>query len=108
MERSKTFAVLACLSGAILLAIALFFFTNIAEQGWWVVVFFVLGGVSWPAFEVGTKSVIASHFQGDQSAPAFAALTLQLFGVQAVVFFVNAFGDKEVHHYVVYVISAFV
>jgi len=98
LHRSHRLAVLTCGSGAMLLAVFLAHFTDLAYRGWWALaVFTIINVIAWPCFEIGMKATMTEHFQGDQAAPAFASMTMQLFLVKGVFSFASNYKEVRAH-----------
>jgi len=95
MQRSWKNLILALGCGSILVSVGLYFFTDLAEQGWWATPFYVLAGFAWPAYNIATRSSVADHFRGELAAHAFAALILEQNFVSTVVYFVSAAGGHS-------------
>jgi len=84
---SRRYTILTLATAGLLLGICLFYFTKLAESGWWAAVFFVLSGCSYAANDIAVKPTVSVHFRGDQAAPAFSSLTLQWNLVKALLYF---------------------
>jgi len=54
-------------------------FTSLAYADWWILVFFVLIGISTGVFDSATRMLVLDHFPGTQSALGQASLTQGMF-----------------------------
>eukprot|EP00929_Paragymnodinium_shiwhaense_P052803 TRINITY_DN26443_c0_g1_i1.p1 TRINITY_DN26443_c0_g1~~TRINITY_DN26443_c0_g1_i1.p1 ORF type:complete len:466 (+),score=63.37 TRINITY_DN26443_c0_g1_i1:78-1475(+) len=84
LTRFSGYPVLVLGSFSTIAAVLFFFARDIAEDGWWMSVFFVLTGIARASYETATRSKVLEHFRGEQAAYAFAALTLEQFLVKAL------------------------
>jgi len=91
---SRRYTILTLATAGMLLGICLFYFTKLAESGWWAAVFYVLSGCSYAAYDIAVKPTVSEHFRGDQAAPAFSSLTLQWCLMKALLYFgIELMGD---------------
>merc|ERR1712050_635878 len=77
---------------ALLAAPCLALFTNLAYDGWYILIFYSLAGLSWSVMGTAFKTIILDHFKDDQAGTAFAAYNCQTF-IGQVIFFFLAVGD---------------
>jgi len=52
-------------------------YLNLASDGWWILVFYIFGGMLWAMQSSTMEGVILDHFPGNQVAGAFAAYNSQ-------------------------------
>ncbi|CAE8588564.1 unnamed protein product [Polarella glacialis] len=72
-------------------------FTNLAHDGWWIAVFFVLAGLGNAVYDTAARVIFLDHFPGKRAAVAFAGMNMQQFIGSAVFYFMGAGGmDREV------------
>jgi len=64
--------------------------TPLAYDGWWVTIFYVLGGLNWATITTAFSAVLLDHFKGEQASVAFAASNMQQFMCSAVFNFIGS------------------
>merc|ERR1719499_276306 len=72
-------------------------FTSLAYEDWWILVFFVLIGISTGVFDSATRMLVLDHFPGTQSALGQASLTQGMFLASMISFLMGILhlGEKE-------------
>jgi len=53
--------------------------TRLAWDGWWVIIFYVMGGLNWATLSTALNAVVLDHFKGEQASVAFSAVNMQSF-----------------------------
>merc|ERR1712003_37089 len=78
----------------LLAAPCLALFTNLAYDGWYILIFYCLAGLSWSVMGTAFKAIILDHFKDDQAGTAFAAYNSQTF-IGQVIFYFLAVGGSD-------------
>jgi len=78
----------------LLAAPCLALFTNLAYDGWYILIFYCLAGLSWSVMGTAFKTIILDHFKDDQAGTAFAAYNSQTF-IGQVIFYFLAVGGSD-------------
>merc|ERR1712066_918532 len=78
----------------LLAAPCLALFTNLAYDGWYILIFYCLAGLNWSVMGTAFKTIILDHFKDDQAGTAFAAYNSQTF-IGQVVFYFLAVGGSD-------------
>merc|ERR1712003_161588 len=68
--------------------------TSLAYDGWYILIFYCLAGLSWSVMGTAFKAIILDHFKDDQAGTAFAAYNSQTF-IGQVVFYFLAVGGSD-------------
>jgi len=79
---------------ALLTAPCLALFTNLAYDGWYILIFYCLAGVSWSVMGTAFKTIILDHFKDEQAGTAFAAYNSQTFIGQVIFYFLAVGGSN--------------
>merc|ERR1712050_10410 len=77
----------------LLAAPCLALFTNLAYDGWYILIFYCLAGLSWSVMGTAFKTIILDHFKDDQAGTAFAAYNSQTFIGQVIFYFLGVAGS---------------
>merc|ERR1711972_663782 len=77
----------------LLAAPCLALFTNLAYDGWYILIFYCLAGLSWSVMGTAFKAIILDHFKDDQAGTAFAAYNSQTFIGQVIFYFLGVAGS---------------
>merc|ERR1712217_754344 len=78
----------------ILTAPLLALFTNLAYDGWYILIFYCLQGLGWSVMGTAFKTIILDHFIDDQASTAFAAYNSQSFIGQVIFYFLAVGGSN--------------
>merc|ERR1711933_236798 len=77
----------------LLAAPCLALFTNLAYDGWYILIFYCLAGLNHSVMGTAFKTIILDHFKDDQAGTAFAAYNSQTFIGQFVFYFLAVGGS---------------
>merc|ERR1712056_103509 len=78
----------------LLAAPCLALFTNLAYDGWYILIFYCLAGLGWSVMGTAFKTIILDHFRDDQAGTAFAAYNSQTFIGQVIFYFLAVGGSN--------------
>merc|ERR1712061_770804 len=81
-------------TAGLLAAPLLALFTNLPYDGWYILIFYSLAGLSWSVMGTAFKTIILDHFKDDQAGTAFAAYNSQTF-IGQVIFYFLAVGGSD-------------
>eukprot|EP00932_Pfiesteria_piscicida_P013247 SRR837773.24767.p2 GENE.SRR837773.24767~~SRR837773.24767.p2 ORF type:complete len:486 (-),score=145.42 SRR837773.24767:96-1376(-) len=79
----------ACVAGP-----ALYLFTDLAFQGWWILIFFVTVGLVWAVYDTAARTIVLRHFHGELSAVAFSSVNMLTFLGGMVFYFMDVLSAK--------------
>merc|ERR1712113_322488 len=77
----------------LLAAPCLALFTNLAYDGWYILIFYCLAGLNHSVMGTAFKAIILDHFKDVQAGTAFAAYNSQTFIGQVVFYFLTVGGS---------------
>merc|ERR1711972_918229 len=72
-------------------------FTNLAYDGWYILIFYCLAGLGWSVMGTAFKTIILGHFKDDQAGTAFAAYNSQSFIGQVIFYFLAVGGSNTMN-----------
>merc|ERR1712187_729257 len=69
-------------------------FTSLPYEGWYILIFYSLAGLSWAVMGTAFKTIILDHFKDDQAGTAFGAYNSQNFIGQVIFYFLAVGGSN--------------
>jgi len=95
IDRVGNVAVMGVGALALVAGPALFLFTDLAFEDWWILIFFGIVGIAWAVYETAGRGLLLENFRGQISSVAFASMTMQTFFGGMVFYFLDFFQTPE-------------